>query len=177
MIYYNSRHLSHKLDINLAKWKRWVREFLPPDPLGGMQSGVTRQFNTKDAFKVYLGGYLVGTLKFTIPDASKILADLSPWLKEHGFFQIHAHVSLDKAENMPSYRLFIYSLPDRKFLYETHTLISSEPLTACNRLINEKCSPIQTEKTTLDLDHFDPMCGFMIAMTTLYINFLTRITS
>lgn len=177
MIYYNSRYLSQKLNINLAKWKRWVREFLPPDPLGGMQSGVTRQLNTKDAFKVYLGGYLVGTLKFTIPDALQILTDLTPWLEAHGFFQIHAHRPLEEARDMPSYRLFIYALPKRQFAYETRTLVSAEPLCGHDQLRREKLSPILTDKTPIDFDHFDPMCAFMIALTTLYINFLTLISS
>ena len=33
MKYYTNRELSRLFDINLATWKRWSREFLPPDPL------------------------------------------------------------------------------------------------------------------------------------------------
>ncbi|MBR9982817.1 MAG: hypothetical protein KFF50_17425 [Desulfatitalea sp.] len=88
MIYYQSKYLSDRLNVNLAKWKRWSRAFLPPDPLGGLQSGIARQFNLKEVFKVYLGGYLVSELKFTIPEATKILTDLSAWLKVQGFFQL-----------------------------------------------------------------------------------------
>ena len=83
--YYSNRELAQKLDINLAKWKRWSREFLPPDPLGGMQSGYARQYSPDDAFTVMLGGHLVSELKFTIPEAKKILADLSQWLQDKGF--------------------------------------------------------------------------------------------
>jgi hypothetical protein len=74
------------LDINLARWKRWSREFLPPDPLGGMQSGYARQYNPNEAFKVKLGGHLVADLKFTIPEAKQILKDLDDWLADKGFY-------------------------------------------------------------------------------------------
>ena len=177
MIYYNSRYLSHKLQINLAKWKRWVREFLPPDPLGGMQSGVTRQFNTKDAFKVYLGGYLVGTLKFTIPDASIIIADLSPWLKTHGFFQIHARLPLNGANHMPRYYLFLYPRPGQSFLCNIRTMMSSEMIDAQNHIVQETFSQTQCGKSSNDADGSGLMCGFMIALTTLYTAFLKKIVS
>ena len=65
--FFTNRELSDKLGIKLAKWKRWSREFLPPDPLGGMQSGYARQYNPDQAFTVFLGGHLVADLKFSIP--------------------------------------------------------------------------------------------------------------
>ena len=83
--YFTNRALSEKLGYNLAKWKRWSREFLPPDPLGGMQSGYARQYNPDQAFTVYLGGLLVADLKFTIPEAKQIIRDLQGWLAEKGF--------------------------------------------------------------------------------------------
>ena len=60
--YYTNRELSSLLNINLAKWKRWSREFLPPDPLGGKQSGYARQYHADQAFTLFLGGhfYYVG---------------------------------------------------------------------------------------------------------------------
>jgi hypothetical protein len=47
--YYTNREISQKLEINLARWKRWSRSFLPPDPLGGMQSGYARQYAFKES--------------------------------------------------------------------------------------------------------------------------------
>ena len=85
--FYTNRELADKLSINLAKWKRWSREFLPPDPLGGMQSGYTRQYGIDDAFKVFLGGHLVSAVKYTIPEAKKILHDLQEWLTGVGIYQ------------------------------------------------------------------------------------------
>ncbi len=84
--FYSNRELSRNLDINLAKWKRWSREFLPPDPLGGMQSGYARQYNLDEAFQVYIGGHLVADLKFTIPEARQIHKDLRGWLEDNGFY-------------------------------------------------------------------------------------------
>ena len=48
--FYTNKELSRTFSINLAKWKRWSREFLPPDPLGGLQSGYARQYNLDEAF-------------------------------------------------------------------------------------------------------------------------------
>ena len=84
--FYTSQQLSRAFDIKLARWKRWSREFLPPDPLGGLQSGYARQFNADQAFTVYLGGFLVRNLRFTIPEARAILSDLNDWLVEQRFF-------------------------------------------------------------------------------------------
>ena len=83
---YTNRELSEKLGINLAKWKRWSREFLPPDPLGGMQSGYARQYYFNDAFHVMLGGHLVGDLHSSVYEARRILEDLKDWLREKGFY-------------------------------------------------------------------------------------------
>jgi len=84
--FYTNKELSQIFNINLAKWKRWSREFLPPDPLGGLQSGFARQYNLDEAFSVYLGGQLVGNLKLTIPEARKMLNDLHQWLVDHDFY-------------------------------------------------------------------------------------------
>lgn len=87
--YFQNRELSTRLGIKLCKWKRWSREFLPPDPLGGMQSGYARQYSLDDAFNVYMGGYLVAELKFSIPEARQVLSDLREWMLSHGFFTYH----------------------------------------------------------------------------------------
>lgn len=84
--FYTNKELSQKFNINLARWKRWSREFLPPDPLGGYRSGYARQYNPNEAFTVVLGGHLVGDLKFSVPEAGQILRDLNQWLVEHNFY-------------------------------------------------------------------------------------------
>lgn len=83
--YYTNRELAQKLEINLARWKRWSRSFLPPDPLGGMQSGYARQYLFKDLFKVVVGGHLLSLQKLSVTESKQVLDDLSPWLKKNGF--------------------------------------------------------------------------------------------
>jgi len=80
--YYLSRELSMRLEIPLSRWKRWSREFLPPDPLGGLQSGFARQYSVRDAFVVYMAGYLVSSQAYSIPEARQILQDLNDWLQK-----------------------------------------------------------------------------------------------
>ena len=83
--FFTNRQMAAKLNIKLSRWKRWSREFLPPDPLGGLQSGLARQYTVDQAFTVYLGGYLVANLNFSIPEARSILSDLKPQLISLGF--------------------------------------------------------------------------------------------
>jgi hypothetical protein len=83
-LYFTNRELAAGLEVGLARWKRWSREFLPPDPLGGLQSGYARQYSIDQAFTVYLGGHLVAELKFGIAAARQIVADLHPWFSEAG---------------------------------------------------------------------------------------------
>ena len=84
--YFTSRELALKFNINLARWKRWSRAFLPPDPLGGLQSGYARQYSIDQTFCVYLGGILVSDLRFSIPEAQTILRDLTSWLGAVGIY-------------------------------------------------------------------------------------------
>ncbi len=134
--FYTNRELSQKLEINLAKWKRWSREFLPPGPLGGLQSGYARQFNPNEVFSVYLGGHLVADLKFTIPEAKTILYDLDEWLGEKGFqFDIKGNAeSKEGAERLiKRYTIFIIQhqgAPEKEFelCYIIRGLISKQPV-------------------------------------------------
>lgn len=71
--FYDGRTLAKKLNIPLARFKRWGREFLPPDNLGGFQSGYARQYNVNEAFRVYLGGFLVHDAKLAIAQAREVM--------------------------------------------------------------------------------------------------------
>jgi len=97
--FYTNIELSKKFNVNLARWKRWSREFLPPDPLGGLQSGYARQYNPDEAFTVVIGGHLVGDLKFSIPEAKQILVDLHQWLVDHDFYLFFSKTS-ESAKNL-----------------------------------------------------------------------------
>lgn len=133
--FFTNRELSDRLDIKLSKWKRWSREFLPPDPLGGMQSGYARQYHPDQAFTVFLGGHLVADLKFSIPEANKIIQDLNKWLSEKGFFfDPRGHSVFDNGLDalIKKYIIFIRrekgSEKPFQFIYTARGVISNEPV-------------------------------------------------
>jgi hypothetical protein len=133
--FFTNRELSKQLGINLAKWKRWSREFLPPDPLGGMQSGYARQYHPDQAFTVFLGGHLVGDLKFAIPEARQMMQDLKPWLSGKGFFfEPKGYLVSDNGVDALVQRYIIYIRREKrtdnrfKFIYTTRGIISNEPV-------------------------------------------------
>jgi len=82
---FSSKDLAHALGINPARWKRWTRDFLPPDPLAGRQSGFARQFYLNDAFQVYLAGVLVSDLQLAVHEARVVLEELNEHLPDIGY--------------------------------------------------------------------------------------------
>ena len=133
--FYTNRELSKRLGINLAKWKRWSREFLPPDPLGGLQSGYARQYHPDQAFTVFLGGHLVGDLKFSIPEAVQIMKDLKPWLTDKGFFfEPKGYAVSHKGIDALVQRYIIFIMREKgtdnrfKFIYTARGIITNEPV-------------------------------------------------
>jgi hypothetical protein len=161
MIYYNSRYISDALGIKLAKWKRWTREFLPPDPLSGQQSGYARNFNIKDAFHVYLAGYLVGTVGFSIPQARQIMSDLGPSLKQRGYHVFHAN---GLSETQKFFWVLIHQRADGSFGY----IKSPETDSAQTMAL-----------TSQSLSEFLAASGFfnacIVSISALYGHFLNRI--
>jgi hypothetical protein len=177
MIYYQSKYLAEKTCIKAARWKRWVREFLPPDPLGGLQSGYARQFNLKDAFRVYLGGYLVSSLKFSVVEAGKVLQDLQTWLKKNGFFELTIENSTRKTVNNGcSHRIYIMLSPAGEFSYSVRTYVPGDRAFGSGEI---------TERYTLALinsvsDDIAAGCvpsARVIDISYLYHNFLNCIAS
>lgn len=174
MIYYQSKELSIKLGINLAKWKRWSRDFLPPDPLGGLQSGVARQFNLKDAFKVYFGGYLVGELKFTIPDAIKISTDLSTWMKKNGLYNLQPQPWQELNRNSPRTYLYIHWCSNGHFAYTIRTVTAYARSDSDNCYQETFSQELIGTETDLLAAGKSPS-AHAIAITVLYQDFLRRI--
>jgi hypothetical protein len=146
--FFTSQELSQKLDIKLTRWKRWAREFLPPDPLGGLQSGVARQYNPDQAFTVFLGGYLVGSLKFTIPEARRILHDLHDWLVARKFYFDYTGDAPSTRENnlaIQYYQIVIGRTADANtrdsgFFYCINGVISEERIDAGGNPLHMKRS-------------------------------------
>lgn len=175
MIFYNSRELSNKLNVNIAKWKRWVREFLPPDPLGGLQSGYARQFNLKEAFRVFLGGYLVSALKFTIPEARQILKDLDSWLKTEGFYALQPQNNAKAINGSHALRIYIFGGVDQEFAFLIQRIKGSE-------IIEQVKSHVDHYDQEVMSTQEDPLSGGVIAggrilfIGTLYVkHFLKQV--
>ena len=175
--YYTNRDLSSLFRINLAKWKRWSREFLPPDPLGGRQSGYARQYTQDDAFTVYLAGHLVGDLRFTIPETKQILSDLSPWLQKTGFYE---NFPADTGTHrVAAYRIHIRpgSAPsDKKFSYVVWGIVSEKTVTMDGHVVEQ----VQYRKEVLtDRDRQEPCDDVgatqILNMTALFQRFFSRL--
>ena len=163
--FFTNREVSSRLDINLSKWKRWSREFLPPDPLGGMQSGFARQYSPDGAFKVYVGGHLVADLKFTIPEAKQIVKDLHSWFAEKGFyFDAGSNGTVNQGVDQLIKRYIIFiereKDPDNtiSFIYTIRGIISNEPVNyksfeIMKELYVETSIGLQPEKvSTIDMN-------------------------
>ena len=170
--FFTNRELSDRLGIKLAKWKRWSREFLPPDPLGGMQSGYARQYHPDQAFTVFWGGHLVADLKFSIPEARQIIKDLNKWLSEKGFFfdlRGHSVSNKDMDALIKKYIIFIRREKGTdkrfKFIYTVRGIISNEPI---QHKGFEMMKKLYVE-TSVNQGHEKPSEMDMNVVKTLYI--------
>ena len=181
--FFTNREVSNRLDINLSKWKRWSREFLPPDPLGGMQSGFARQYSPDGAFTVYFGGHLVADLKFTIPEAKQIVKDLHSWFAEKGFYfdaRSNATVNTGVGQLVKKYIIFIErgKDPDNtiSFIYTIRGIISIEPVNykgfeIMKELYMEKTIGLQTKK----MSAVDMNIVKTVNITDVLNNFVVRL--
>jgi len=176
--FYLNKELSQAFLVNHAKWKRWSREFLPPDPLGGLQSGYARQYNLDEAFTVYLGGHLVGELKYTIPESRQILSDLHKWLIDHNFyFNFAGDTDPVKLPTYPvqNYRIAIirHELPGggfSGFSYWIKAIISVDSIQLGNEQIRQERYHESFIGPTLDMAALTDKESYR----TLHINALRR---
>ncbi|MBW1958377.1 MAG: hypothetical protein JRF31_09495 [Deltaproteobacteria bacterium] len=181
--FFTNREASNRLDINLSKWKRWSREFLPPDPLGGMQSGFARQYSPDGAFTVFFGGHLVADLKFTIPEAKQIIKDLHPWFAGKGFYfdaGSGATVNQGVDQRVKKYIIFIEREkdPDKtiSFSYTIRGVISNEPVNykgfeIMKELYMETTMGLQTKK----MSAVDVNIVKTVNITDVLNNFVVRL--
>ena len=175
--YFTNRELSQKLEIKLAKWKRWSREFLPPDPLGGLQSGYARHYHPDEAFSVYLGGCLVAGLKFSIPEAKRILSDLETWLEKQGFrFNAEPPEKQSTPELAKRYLIRVLRNKEQGFWYEIRGIVAHEKQIYQDVELNTELY----EKTVIDhlgvqQDYSDVNHYKGVNITHLLITFLKRL--
>ncbi|MDM8540469.1 hypothetical protein QUF90_05225 [Desulfococcaceae bacterium HSG9] len=177
--YFTNRELSQKLEIKLAKWKRWSREFLLPDPLGGLQSGYARHYHPDEAFRVYLGGCLVAELKFSIPEAKRIMSDLETWLEKNGFrFNADPLEKQSAPEPAKRYLIRVFRNKNQMFWYEIRGIIADEKQIYRNIELNTELyektiidySGVQHDDSDSDVNYYKG-----VNITHLLINFLKRL--
>lgn len=180
--FYLNSELSERLGIRLSKWKRWSRQFLPPDPLGGLQSGFARQYNIDQAFTVFLGGYLVAHLHFSVPEAQQIIEELNPWIKTHKAV-LSANKPKRSFEDILIY-IFILRSPrsgEKAFAYLERKRLSDKPYekggqNARQEVYIEKPIPVvSTSKGLENLDAMDRLDSRILYVRRLYQRFLNKI--
>jgi len=125
----DARQISSFLNVKLATWKRWSREFLPPDPKARMRSGQTRFFSLDQAFEVYLGAHLVSLLKFSIPEAREILGGLKQWLRKNGVYPETSDANSEAMRRRQQLQVIIHQKEDGSFRYESKHTVSVKPTT------------------------------------------------
>ena len=188
--FYVNRELSQRLQIRLSRWKRWSREFLPPDPLGGLRSGYARQYTLDQAFMVFLGGHLVAGMHFSVPEAQRIIADLWPWLDQEGLpARRHAGLRKGVAEGgaTPETMVFIYRRStgpstNLDFAYVARTRLADEAFTENGVQIrrvtySETVLPSGSGRADGDGGRcFDELDSSVLYVTRLCGRFMRRVT-
>lgn len=106
---YTYRELSEMQKINLAKLKRWGREFLPPDASSGQQQGIARTLSADESFHLYLAGFLVSHTKFSIPEAKIIIEDIKDFLFMRGI--LPSRIAHYKKSNVKAWLLIVMPYP------------------------------------------------------------------
>jgi hypothetical protein len=123
----NARQASAFFGVKLATWKRWSREFLPPDRKARMRSGRTRLLSLDQAFQVFLGAHLVSFLRYSIPEARDIMAGLKTWFLKNGIFP--GASGADPEGRMKRLQIIIHEKDDGTFCCESKYIVSVKPST------------------------------------------------
>jgi DNA-binding transcriptional MerR regulator len=121
------KQLSQKFGLNLAKVRRWSREFLPPDPKASMRSGYARELTMEDAFEVFLGGHLVSELGFQVYEAKQIIENLRDWIKSKGLYPGKAYSEARRNNSRIHHVHIMRTLDGKNFFYEIRELLHIEP--------------------------------------------------
>jgi hypothetical protein len=127
---FSSRQMASILGETQTKARRWVKEFLPTDPDKGLRSGKTRRHGLNDIFLVFVGGYLVCRMGFTVPEAKAILQDLGPWMGRCGLLPKTSSKQVPKDPRAEKVRTYdIHIMPTRTplgFCYECRSLLREQ---------------------------------------------------
>jgi hypothetical protein len=115
----------------------------------------------------------VGELKFTIPEAIQIMSDLSSWLKAQGYYHLQPQISRSAGDAPSAHHIYICCLSHNHFAYAIRTIIANTSSGNDHRqekytqtLLHTLSDPILSETV---------VSAQIVAITTLYLNFLDRI--
>jgi hypothetical protein len=181
--FYTNRELSEKFDIRLSKWKRWSREFLPPDPLGGLQSGYARQYTMDQAFIVFLGGHLVAELHFSIPESRQVIEELGPWIKIHKTERaVKTEETAFEDVQVYIFRQLSSTSEGMAFAYLERKRLADEPYGqggpgVRHEVYMEKPIPVYTQSNNLELfDTPERIDSRILYISRLYDRFIDKMT-
>ena len=124
---FDARQISSSLGVKLSTWKRWSREFLPPDPRARMRSGQTRFFSLNQTFEVYLGAHLVSSLKFSIPEAREIIGGLRQWLRKNNIYPEAPDANAEALRRRQQLQVIIHEKEDGTYCCESKHTVSVKP--------------------------------------------------
>jgi hypothetical protein len=124
---FTSKQASLSFRVKLATWKRWSREFLPPDRKAGMRCGRTRLFSPDQAFEVYLGAHLVSFLRYSIPEAREIIAGLRTWLRKNTVYPEISDANPEAVRRMKQLQVIIHQKDDGAFRCESKRTVRVKP--------------------------------------------------
>jgi hypothetical protein len=142
MLNFSTRRMASILGEPQTKARRWVKEFLPPDPDKGLRSGRTRRHSLNEVFHVYLGGHLVTRMDFSVLEARTILKDLALWMEREGLYPEKTVKYAPKdhdGESLGIARYDIHIMPTMiplAFCYECRGLIRKQ--TGKNRVVRSE---------------------------------------
>jgi hypothetical protein len=101
------------------------------------------------------------------------MSDLSTWLKARGFYHLQPQISRSAGNAPLVHVIYICSLPHNRFAYAIRTIIANtsngtdrRQETYTQTLLHTLSDPILSETV---------VSAHMVAVTTLYLNFLDRI--
>lgn len=117
---FSNKRIAFILGETQTKTRRWAKEFLPPDPKIGLRSGKTRRHSLSSLFIVFLGGYLVNGMGFSVSEAKTILTDLRPWLEREALLPREKENFGSKNRNDKNVER-----------YDVHIMLTGEPLAFC----------------------------------------------
>jgi len=95
-----NRELFEAFDVVESTWKRWSREFLPPDPAAGKSKGKARKYTQDEAFKVWFGGQLLTEKQMSVVEAKDVVKALGIYMDVKGFSPIQNVLSeMEKSDD------------------------------------------------------------------------------